>query len=162
MGVAVDTEEEEAGVAASAVGDTQASAGAPVRAESVVATPGGLVGLALAMARGITHPESLGAATAATADMRKSTTHRDPRLEGRCIVLAQDRKVELLPGNLLGRRAIPVAITFRKIDPRLVLRVSLLYSRVIMQAKIETYASSAWAQPQGVQRSLAKPGLDRI
>ena len=161
MRVAVDTAA--AGAAALAVEDTQVSAGAPVRAELVVVTPAaGLVGLAAAMPRGITLPESQQAATAATADMRKSTTHRDPRLEARYIVLARDRKVEPLPSNLLGRHAIPVAITFRKIDPGLVLRVSLLCSRVIMREKIGTYASSVWAQPQGMQRSLAKPGLDRI
>ena len=152
-----------ADTAVSAAGATQVSAAAPVRAELVVATAvPGLVGLAAAMARGITHPESQRDATAATADMVKITTHRESRLEGRFMVLARDRKIELLPSSLRGRHAIPLAITFRQIDPGLVSRASPLSSRVIMRKKIGIYASSARARLQKVRRGPAALGLDRV
>lgn len=64
------------------------------------------------------------------------------------MALARDRKAERRPSSLLDRRAIPVAITFRKIDPGLVLRVSPLSSRVIMRERIEIFASSAGARLQ--------------
>lgn len=77
MGVAVVTEAAE---------EPAASAAAPVRAELVVAmAEPGSVGLAAAMARGITHPESQRNATApivateATAATGKGITHREPR-----------------------------------------------------------------------------------
>ena len=93
MGVTVVTEaaEEPAPSAAedmqvSVAEDTRVSAAAPVRAELVVAmAEPGSVGLAAAMARGITHPESQRNATApivateATAATGKGITHREPR-----------------------------------------------------------------------------------
>jgi hypothetical protein len=130
MRVAVDT-------AALAVEDTQVSLAVPVELAWLAGTLelGSAEDLA-PMRRDLIHLESQRDATTATADMGKSTTHREFRLEARFMVLVTGRKVEPLPSSLLGRRAIPVAITFRKIDPGLVLRLSPLSSRVIMREKI--------------------------
>ena len=151
-----------AGAAASVAADMGVLVAAPVRAELVVATaePESL-GPAAAMARGLTQQESQRDATAALADMGKSTTHRESRPEARFMVLALDRKVERLPSSLLRRRAIPVAITLRKIDPGLVLRVSPLSSHVIMREKIGTYVNTAWARLKKAYLGPAVIGLDR-
>jgi hypothetical protein len=139
MRVAVDT----------AAADTAASAGAdahtvePESAKEPVHMP-----------RDLIHLESQRDSMAAP--------HRESRLEGRFIVLARGRKVERLPSSLLVRHAIRVAITFRKINPGLVLRVSLLSSRVTMREKIGIYASSARPRLQKVQPGPAVLGLDRI
>ena len=54
----------------------------------------------------------------------KATTHREPRLERRFMVLVRDRKIEPLPGSLLVRQIILVATTSREINPALALRVN--------------------------------------
>ncbi len=169
-GVAVVTEA--ADTRASAGDMVAVSAAASVRVELLVATvEPGLAGPAATMARGIIHPESQRDATAATADMAKSTPHREARLEGRFTVPARDRKVELLPSSLLGRHAIPVAITFRKIDPGLVLRVSPLSSprdysgtsRDIRQQRAGTTAKGAtrpdrtWSRQNAANRQRLDP-----
>jgi hypothetical protein len=159
MGVAVVTEAA-ADTAVSAAEDTRVSAAAATGAELVVATAEpGSVGLAAAMARGITHPEPRRDATAA---MGKGTMHREARPETRFTVPAREHKVEPLPSSLLGRQSILVATTSRKIDPRLVLRVSPPSTRVIMRGQIGTYASSARLRLQKVQPGPTTLGLDRI
>jgi hypothetical protein len=92
----------------------------------------------------------------------KDTTHPERRSVDTISVLLRVRKIEPLPGSLLGRHAIPVAITFRQIDPGLVLRVSPLSSRVIMREKIGIYASSAQTPLQDGQPSPAALGRDRM
>ena len=159
MRVAVDTA---AGAAASAVEDTQVSAGAGAQVSVAALAPTVELGSAeelVPMPGDLIHLESQRDDMAGTG---KSTPHLEYRPGGRFIVLLRVQKIKPFQGSLLGRRAIPAAITFRKIDPGLVLRVSLLYSRVIMREEIGTYVSSPWAQTQGVQRSLATLGLDRI
>jgi hypothetical protein len=131
----VAVEEAAADTAASAEGDTLVSAVVPILLEAVAATAEpDLVGLAAAMARSITHPECQRDATVAM--------HRESRLEGRFMVRARERKVERLPGNFLGRHAILAAITFRKINPGLALRVSPQSRRVIMLEEIGIHAGS--------------------
>jgi hypothetical protein len=161
MPVAVDTEAP-AGAVASAVEDMQVSAGAD--AQVLVAVLAATVELESAeelvpMPQDLFHLEFQRDGMAGTG---KSTTHHEHRPGGRFIVLLRVCKIKPVQGSLIGRRNIPVAITFRQIDPGQVLHVSPLSSRVIMLGQIGTYASSAPAQLQGVQRSLAKIGLDRI
>ena len=142
MRVAVVTEAEE---------DTRVSAAVAMRAELVVATvePGSVMVVAV-MARAITHPGSRRDATAATAAMGKRYYAPRSSTGGQIMVPARERKIKLLPGSLLGRQSILVAITSRKIDPALVLRVSPLSSRVIMREKIG-HTSSTRAQLQRMQ-----------
>ena len=102
-----------------------------------------------AMARAIMHPESQRDATAATAATGKGITHREARLEGRFIVLARDRKVEPLPGSLLGRQSILVATTSHEINPLLALRAN-------------PASSNALAQLQRVQPGPTELGRDRM
>jgi hypothetical protein len=162
MRVAVDTEA--ADTAASVAGDTQVSAAEDTRvsaavserAELVLATAEPvLVGLAAAMARGITHPESQRDATAlivtteATAATGKGITHREPRRGIRLIVLLTVRKAEPLPGSLLGRQSILVATTSHEINPLLALRAN-------------PASSNALAQLQRVQRGPTELGRDRM
>lgn len=160
MRVGVDTAEAP-GTAASVPEAMQVSAAADaeVSAEPLAATVElGLAEESVLLPRDLTHPESQPDGMAGT---DRSITHREARLERRFIVLARDRKVERLPGSMRGRHGIPVAITLHKIDPALGLRASPLSSREIMRERIGIYASSAQARPQGVRRSLGKPGLDR-
>src|SRR4029453_8022799 len=129
MRVAVDTAAAAADTATLAVEDTQVSLAVPVELAWLARTLEAGSAEDLAPIRpDLIHLESQRDATAATADMGKSTTHREFRLEARFMVLVTGRKVEPLPSSLLGRRAIPIATTFRKIDPGLVLRVSPLSS----------------------------------
>lgn len=155
MGAAADT-------AASAAEATQVSVGADAQAS--LAALAATVALEsaeelLPMPRDLIHLEPQQDGMAGTG---KSTTHRESRREGRFLVPARDGKAERLPSSSLSRHAIPVAITFRRIDPGLVLRVSPLSGRVIMQEKIGIYASSAQTPLQDGQPSPAALGRDRM
>ena len=115
MALAVVTEAED--TAASAAEDTRISAAVAMPAELVVTTAEpGAVGLAAAMARGLTHPESQRNATVAM--------HREARPEGRFMVLARDRKIEPLPSSLHGLQIGLELTTFPVINLALALRVN--------------------------------------
>ena len=133
-------------------GDTPAaSAAAPVQVELVAATvEPGLAVVVAAMARGITHPGSRRDITAATAAMgKRALCTAKPRLDGRFMVLARDRKVEPLPSSLLGRQSILVATTSHEINPLLALRAN-------------PASSNGLAQLQRVQPGPTGLGRDRM
>ena len=86
MGVAVVTEAAEDTAGFSGGGHAGFSGGGHASGVSRGYSGAGIShGLAAAMARAITHPESRRDATAATAAMGKGTTHREARLEARFI-----------------------------------------------------------------------------
>ena len=116
MAVAMVMEAEE-DAAASAAGENRISAAVAMPAELVVTTAEpGAVGLAAAMARGLTHPESQRKATVAM--------HREARPEGKFMVLARDRKIEPLPSSLHGLQIGLELTTFPVINLALALRVN--------------------------------------
>lgn len=144
MAVVVVTEAE--ATRALAAGDTWVSAAALVPLEVVVATvEPGLAVLLAVMAQGISHPESRPDATAVTAATGKGTIRLEARLAGRLMVLARDRKAESLPGSLLGRQDMLVAITSRETNRGLAMRVNLVSSPVIIRGQIGMSARGALA-----------------
>ena len=141
MAVAMVMEAEEDAVA-SAAGENRISAAVAMPAELVVTTAEpGAVGLAAAMARGLTHPESQRKATVAM--------HREARPEGKFMVLARDRKIEPLPSSLRGLQIGLEVTTFPVINLALALRVN-------------PAPSNALAQLQRVQPGPAGLGRDRM
>jgi hypothetical protein len=130
MRVTTGEEEAAADTAASVEGDMLVSAVGPILAQVVAATVElGSTEPLVRMRQGPIHPAFQ---TAALARTGKSTTHHERRVERRFMAQVRGHKIGPLPGSLLARHATRVAITFRKIDPGLVLRVSPLSSRVIM------------------------------
>jgi hypothetical protein len=140
MGAAVVAEVED--TAGSAAADTQVSVAAPVAPAWLAATPELESADQLAcMPRGLIHLESQ-PDDMATAGTGKGTTRREPRLEGRFIVLLRVRKVGPLPGSLLVRQITPVATTFREIDPESALPGNPTSKPVIIREQIEISGSN--------------------
>ena len=125
MAVAMVMEAEE-DTAASAAEDNRISAAVAMPPELVVTTAEpGAVGLAAAMARGLTHPESQRKATVAM--------HREARPEGRFMVLARDRKIEPLPSSLRDLQIGLEVTSFPGINLALALRVNPAPSNALTQ-----------------------------
>lgn len=95
------------------------------------------------MRRDLIHLESHPDGTALMA----GTTHHKPRLERRFIVQLRGNKIVLLPGSLLVRQIIRVAITSREINLELALPGNPISSPVIIREQIGISVSKA-SRPQ--------------
>jgi len=150
MAVAMVMEAEE-DAAASAAGENRISAAVAMPAELVVTTAEpGAVGLAAAMARGLTHPESQRKATVAM--------HREARPEGRFMVLARDRKIEPLPSSLHGLQIGLELTTFPVIKSGVgFARKSSTQQRAGTPAKGATRPDRAWSRQKAANRQRLDP-----
>jgi hypothetical protein len=71
-------------------------------------------------------------------------------------------KIGPFPGSWFARQVIPVVITSREINPELALPGNPTCSPATIRAQIAISVSSALAQPEEVQRTVATLGQSRI